>query len=119
MILLMGKVAAEIPNVVEFASGGTRLAARNECGKNSSAADGLIAANGDLCRVGVITFFYYRFFGGGAQRLLVRVFRRVAIAANHFFAVLNAHQPLGFAGVPGDFHSIGGHRFLQGELDTL
>src|SRR6266446_1882560 len=57
-----------------------------------------------------------RRYCGALKDLLICALRCATIAANHFFTALNAHQPLGFGRVPGDFHSISGHRFLQGEL---
>ena len=43
--------------------------------------------------------------------MLVRILRRLAMAPNYLFARHNPYQPVGFGGVPGNFHSVGMHRF--------
>ena len=72
--------------------------------------------HGDTRGTDLVTLVADRFLGGGTQGLLVGVFGRGTVAAYDLFAALNAHQPFGFSGVPGDFHSIGAHIYLQGEL---
>src|ERR1700674_1782815 len=58
-----------------------------------------------------VTFARQCLLRRGAQRLLVYILRQIAVAANHLFARLDANQPFRFAGIPGNFHSIGIHGF--------
>src|SRR5260370_923524 len=76
------------------------------------ACGGRLAAEGDAGWGELVAFIAHGVFGGGAQSLLVGVFRCVAVTANDFFTALDADQPLGLAGVPGDFHAIGGAKIL-------
>jgi len=83
--------------------------------KNSSESGVLtawrLALDAYLRSIRFVTFVRQSFLSSGAKCLLIRILRQIAVTANHLFARLDANQPFGFAGIPGNFHSIGMHGF--------
>src|SRR6266849_596820 len=71
-----------------------------------------LPSHADLRRIRLIALILHGLQRRRAQRLLVRILRQIAIAPNHLFTVHNAHQPLGLARVPGNFHLIRTHSHL-------
>src|SRR5216683_3202313 len=71
-----------------------------------------LPSHADLRRIRLIALILHGLQRRRAQRLLVRILRQIAIAPNHLFTIHNAHQPLGLARVPGNFHLIRTHSHL-------
>ena len=56
-----------------------------------------LAANAEVCDLGLVAFLWDGFLRDGAQGLFIRVLRRLAMAANHFFSGHDPYEPVGVA----------------------
>ncbi len=73
---------------------GTGLGSRRERRREPRFRDTNLAADAEFGDFGFVAFFLDRFFGYGAEGLFVRVLRRFAMAANHFFAGHDPQEPV-------------------------
>ena len=78
----------EAADVLEYQRGENLISVWRMNRSRGLLAGGGLATDGDAGRAELVAFVTYGFIGCGAQRLLIRIFRCVAITANYFFAAL-------------------------------
>src|ERR1700729_3164070 len=73
----------------------------------------LIRLNIDIRRVCFKALVGHDFLNSGAERRLIRIPGKFAMASNDLFAVYNSNQPIRLSCIPGDFYTIRTHNFLR------
>ena len=87
------------------------MAGHNDGDRTRPSQTSRLAADAEFGDFGLVAFLLDGFLRDGAQGLFIRVFRRLAMAANHFFSGHDPYEPVGFRCIPGNFHSVGTHSF--------
>src|ERR1700678_2255722 len=79
----------------------------------------LIRLNLDIRRVCFKALVGHDFLDSRAERLLIRIPGKFAMASNDLFAVYNSNQPTRLSSIPGDSCTICTHDFLRRKLHDI
>src|SRR5580700_1552083 len=79
---------------------------RNSRGESADNRIPSLAADTDDGGISFVAFVLDGFLCGGTESFFVGVLGQIAVATDYFFSIHDANQPLGFVGVPGNFHLV-------------